>query len=93
MEVNLQTNKIFDILTDSDKRITVMQGGSRSGKTYNILIWFIIKLLQEDGKTLTIVRQSLPSIKGTVLRDFIDILSTWRYTLKTTTTKLTRYIA
>jgi phage terminase large subunit len=75
MEVNLQTNKIFDILTDSDKRITVMQGGSRSGKTYNILIWFIIKLLQEDGKTLTIVRQSLPSIKGTVLRDFIDILS------------------
>jgi phage terminase large subunit len=52
-----------------------MQGGSRSGKTYNILIWFIVKLLQEDGKTLTIVRQSLPSIKGTVLRDFIDILT------------------
>jgi phage terminase large subunit len=45
-----------------------------SGKTYNILIWFIVKLLQENGKTLTIVRQSLPSIKGTVLRDFIDIL-------------------
>ncbi len=52
-----------------------MQGGSRSGKTYNILIWFIIKLLQENGKTLTVVRQSLPSIKGSVLRDFIDILS------------------
>jgi phage terminase large subunit len=51
-----------------------MQGGSRSGKTYNILIWFIVKLLQETGMTLTIVRQSLPSIKGTVLRDFIDIL-------------------
>ncbi len=45
-----------------------------SGKTYNILIWFIVKLLQETGMTLTIVRQSLPSIKGTVLRDFIDIL-------------------
>lgn len=75
MEAKLQTNKIFDLLTESDKRITVMQGGSRSGKTYNILIWFIVKLLQEDGKTLTIVRQSLPSIKGTVLRDFIDILS------------------
>jgi phage terminase large subunit len=52
-----------------------MQGGSRSGKTYNILIWFIVKLLQEKDKTLTIVRQSLPSIKGTVLRDFIDILT------------------
>lgn len=46
-----------------------------SGKTYNILIWFIVKLLQENGKTLTIVRQSLPSIKGSVLRDFVDILT------------------
>ena len=75
MNAKLQTNKIFEILQDSKKRITVMQGGSRSGKTYNILIWFIIKLLQENGKTLTVVRQSLPSIKGSVLRDFVDILS------------------
>lgn len=75
MNASLQTNKIFELLTASKKRISVMQGGSRSGKTYNILIWFILKLLQENGKTLTIVRQSLPSIKGTVLRDFIDILS------------------
>jgi phage terminase large subunit len=74
MDAKLQTNKIFEILQESKKRITVMQGGSRSGKTYNILIWFIIKLLQENGKTLTIVRQSLPSIKGSVLRDFVDIL-------------------
>lgn len=74
MDATLQTNKIFEILQESKKRITVMQGGSRSGKTYNILIWFIVKLLQENGKTLTIVRQSLPSIKGSVLRDFVDIL-------------------
>lgn len=74
MNAKLQTNKVFELLQDSNKRITVMQGGSRSGKTYNIMIWFIVKLLQENGKTLTIVRQSLPSIKGTVLRDFIDIL-------------------
>lgn len=75
MNAKLQTNKIFEILQGSKKRITVMQGGSRSGKTYNILIWFIVKLLQESGSTLTIVRQSLPSIKGSVLRDFVDILS------------------
>lgn len=74
MNAKLQTNKIFEILSNSDKRITVMQGGSRSGKTYNILIWFIVKLLQEKGKILTVVRQSLPSIKGSVLRDFVDIL-------------------
>ena len=74
MKATLQTNKVFEILAESKKRITVMQGGSRSGKTYNILIWFIVKLLQEHGKTLTIVRQSLPSMKGSVLRDFVDIM-------------------
>ena len=51
-----------------------MQGGTRSGKTYNILLFFVIKLLRERGKTLTICRASLPSIKGSVLRDFIEIL-------------------
>ena len=72
--LKIQTNKIFNILNQSDKRISVMQGGSRSGKTYNIILWFIIKLMQERGSTLSIVRQSLPSIKGSVLRDFIEIL-------------------
>lgn len=74
MNTKIQASKVFDILQKSDKRITVMQGGSRSGKTYNIILWLIVKLLQERGMTLSIVRQSLPSIKGSVLRDFIEIL-------------------
>ena len=73
MEVT--TNVVFQILNESKKRISVMQGGTRSGKTYNVLTWFIVKLLQEKGKTLTICRSSLPSIKGSVMRDFIEILS------------------
>lgn len=52
-----------------------MQGGTRSGKTYNIIIYLVIRLLNERNKTLTIVRESLPSIKGSVLRDFIDVLT------------------
>ena len=74
MNPKIQVSKVYDILQKSDKRITVMQGGSRSGKTYNIMIWLIVHLLQTQGKTLSIVRQSLPSIKGSVLRDFIEIL-------------------
>ena len=73
--MNVTTNKVFQILQESPKKISVMQGGTRSGKTYNILTWFIVKLLQEKGKTLTICRSSLPSIKGSVMRDFIEILS------------------
>ena len=70
----LLTNKVFDLLEASDKRITVMQGGTRSGKTYNILIWFINGLSKVKGKTLTICRESMPSLKGSVMRDFMEIL-------------------
>jgi phage terminase large subunit len=73
--MNVTTNVVFEILQNSQKRISIMQGGTRSGKTYNVLTWFIVKLLQEKGKTLTICRSSLPSIKGSVMRDFIEILS------------------
>lgn len=69
---------VYDIEVDEFHNYFVTEDNyisHNSGKTYNILIWFIVKLLQENDKTLTIVRQSLPSIKGTVLRDFIDILS------------------
>ncbi len=74
MKAKLKTNIVFDYLGESKNRITVMQGGTRSGKTYNIILFFVIKLLQESGKVLTICRASLPSIKGSVLRDFMEIL-------------------
>ena len=51
--MKIQTTIVFDELLksdDLDKRIVVAQGGSRSGKTYNILIYWIYKLLQEENK-------------------------------------------
>lgn len=75
--MKIQTTKVFEELLYSDeiqKRIVVAQGGSRSGKTYNILIWWIVKLLQEENKTLSIVRKTLPSLKNSVLKDLVDIL-------------------
>lgn len=62
------------MLRTSDKRINVFQGSSRASKTYNILIYFISKLLQEDNKTLSIVRKTLPALKGSILRDLKEIL-------------------
>lgn len=75
--MKVSTTIVYEHLLTSDemnKRIVVAQGGSRSGKTYNIIIWWIIKLLQEEGKTLSIVRKTLPSLKNSVLKDLIEIL-------------------
>lgn len=72
----IQTTVVFEHLLKAEelgKRIVVAQGGSRSGKTFNILIWWIQKLLKER-KTLSIVRKTLPSLKNSVLKDLIEVL-------------------
>ena len=72
--MRIKTSRVFDDLEITDKRICVFQGSSRASKTYNILIWWVSKLLQEDNKVLTIVRKTLPALKGSVLRDLKEIL-------------------
>lgn len=71
----IQTNKVFNHLKRSDKKIVVEQGGTRSGKTYNILLWVIFYYTErETNKTITICRKTFPSLRASVMRDFFDIL-------------------
>jgi phage terminase large subunit len=71
----IRTNKVFNHLKHSDKKIVVEQGGTRSGKTYNILLWIIFEYTYRNtGKTITICRKSFPSLRASVMRDFFDIL-------------------
>ena len=58
----IQTNIVYKHLVNSDKKIVVEQGGTRSGKTYNILLFIIF-------------RKTFPSLRATVLRDFLQILN------------------
>lgn len=58
------------------KRIQVHQGGTRSGKTYSILL-ALIELAYNNpnrGATITIARKSFPSLRASVMRDFFEIL-------------------
>ena len=74
-KIALQTNVVFDHLELSDKRFIVEQGGTRSGKTYNILIWIIFKYCMENTqKTITICRKHGPSLRGSSMRDFFELL-------------------
>lgn len=65
---------IFDFLNYTEKRISLLQGGARSGKTRNTIIYFVTKLLSEKNKTLDIVRATLPALKATVLQDVIEVM-------------------
>jgi phage terminase large subunit len=75
--MKIQSTIVLEHLITSDennKRIVVAQGGARSGKTFNILIYWILKLLQEENKTLSIVRKTLPALKNSVLKDLVQVL-------------------
>lgn len=71
----IQTNVVYKHLLNSKKKIIVEQGGTRSGKTFNILLYLIFNYcLRHKNKTITIARKTFPSVRATVMRDFIDIL-------------------
>ena len=75
--MKIKTNVVFKHLLKSNKKIIVEQGGTRSGKTYNILLWIIFSYCtQNTNKIITICRKSFPSLRATVMRDFFDILKT-----------------
>lgn len=73
--MNIKTTRVFEDLLTTDKRINVFQGSSRASKTFNILVFFIYKLLNEDNKVLSVVRKTLPALKGSVLRDLKEVLN------------------
>ena len=77
-QLKIKTNIVYRHLVNSNKKIVVEQGGTRSGKTYNILLWIIFEYCTNHrNKVVTICRKSFPSLRATVLRDFIGILQSY----------------
>lgn len=73
----VQATKVFGIVAQAVKMgfTTIScQGSSRSSKTYNILIFLVVMCLIIPNLSVSIVRSTLPAIKGSVFRDFKDIL-------------------
>ena len=73
--MKIKTNVVFEHLLESNKKISIEQGGTRSGKTYNILLYIIFHYCTHNtGKTITICRKTFPAVRSSVMRDFLDIL-------------------
>ena len=75
--MKLQTTRVFSEIENARRNgyTTISeQGSSRSAKTYNTVIWIVCQCLSVPKTTVSICRSTLPSLKGSVLRDFIEIL-------------------
>ena len=71
-ESNINPNLEFLINEYDEWRVMVLQGGARSGKTISTIDFFIYLIENYRGLTISIVRETLPSLKASVLRDFED---------------------
>ena len=75
MAITVDCNIQFEQLLNSNKRFKVHQGGTRSGKTYSCCQYLAYLLRSsEEPLTISIIRKTLPALKGSVQRDFIQIL-------------------
>ena len=76
----LQPNKVYPRLIVNQKRVNLLRGGTRSGKTRS-MIQLLIKWLYtgQMGKahvpkgTFYVIRQTFPALKMTVLKEFIEV--------------------
>lgn len=76
MELKIKTTRTFLDLMNGP-RICVMQGGTRSSKSYSSVQYCIVQALQNPNKMISIVRKSFPSLRISALRDFKEIMNSF----------------
>lgn len=79
MRIKFETNKIYYEYNSSTKRFRVFQGGTRSGKTYNLVFAEIIMLSKRNHTVFTYARLTMPSVKKTIFRDFKEIMERLKF--------------
>lgn len=50
------------------------EGGTRSGKTYNTILFFVDKALSETGLQISVTSRDLPHLRKGAMKDFIEIM-------------------
>lgn len=73
MELNVRTSKTYRDI-DSSRKICILQGGTRSSKSYSALQWLLVRALSEPNIVVSIVRKSFPSMRVSIMRDWQTIL-------------------
>ena len=77
--LSIEVAPVFQVNAEALKekryRILCNQGGTRSGKTYNIIILLILLCINNPGLAVSIVSESVPHLKRGAIRDFLEIVN------------------
>jgi phage terminase large subunit len=81
MKIELKHTRVFHSLWSEQKRINCFRGGARSSKTWSILQAIAIYLVSgQFGDrsfpvgNFAVVRETLPALRASAYKDFIEIL-------------------
>ena len=87
MKKQIAVTTIFDKNYKANKPVICNIGGARSGKSFAILQLLLQKFISEDHKEILIARKTLPSLRITAYKVFIDLLQDYGYYSKCTHNK------
>lgn len=73
-KLDLKVTGVFEKNYPLKERIVINEGGTRSSKTYSLAELFLVKMFEEKNTLFTVCRKTLPALRATAYRDFIDIL-------------------
>lgn len=73
VQASILYHKIEEAVKDG-KRLISLRGSSRSGKTYQTILYLVLYSIQNPSTTITIVRDTLVSIRNSVLLDFQEVM-------------------
>ena len=61
------------------KRLRIVQGGARAGKSIAILLILIDIAQTQEGKIISVISETMPHLRRGVERDFLDIMQSHNY--------------
>lgn len=78
MRLEIRHTDVFDwnmkAIERGDIRFIINQGGSRSSKTYSLCQLMIVWCLLNENKVVSIIRKTFPTLRGSVMKDFFEVM-------------------
>ena len=71
----MQASVVYDKIRKSRKRIVVNRGGTRSTKTYSLMLHAVYLLMTRTGVKIEVCRKTLPALKASAYEDFLEIIT------------------
>jgi len=74
--MQIKATKVLKKMKASEQRFILSVGSSRSSKTYSVYQWILLYCVenQNKGKWISCIRRSFPSLKRSILREFVKFL-------------------